>query len=252
MIAEQRYEQILRLVQERSSATVQQLAQALNTSESTIRRDLITMDQRGLLRRVHGGAAILRGRFQAREEDMFTKQGLNLEAKRSMAQYAAGLVGAEDFVYIDAGTSTLELVRALTEAALEASYVTIGLPHARLLAQKGCRVYVLPGRVKARTEAIVGTQALDGIARFNFTKAFVGTNGVSLEHGYTTPGLEEVRLKTRAVQSARESWILADSSKQGKVFSAGICALSGCAMITERLTDQAYREHTIVKETEEL
>ncbi len=252
MIAEQRYQQILDLVAQRSSVTVQQLSEALDTSESTIRRDLIHLDQRRLLRRVHGGATAFRGQVQAKEEDMLTKQGQNMEAKRSMGRYAAGLISPEDFVYIDAGTSTLELVRAIAGEALEATYMTNGLPHARMLAAKGCRVYILPGRVKLTTEAIVGTNALDGLRGLNFTKAFLGTNGVSLEQGYTTPGLEEVRLKARALEASRESWMLADSSKLGKVFSAGICELGACPMITEHLPDPVYREHTIVKETEEL
>ncbi len=251
MIAEQRYQQILDLVAQCSSVTVQQLAQALNTSESTIRRDLIHLDQRRLLRRVHGGAAALRGQVQAKEEDMLTKQGLNMEAKRSMGRYAAGLIGAEDFVYIDAGTTTMELVRALQGEALRATFVTNGTGQALLLASKGCTVFILPGRVKHTTEAIVGTQALQGLRRYAFTKAFVGVNGVTVHKGFTTSGLEEVELKAEAVRSSREHWFLADSSKFDKYYAAVICELESCPIITNHLPDPVFREHTIVKETEE-
>jgi DeoR family fructose operon transcriptional repressor len=111
-------------------------------------------------------------------------------------------------------------------------------------------VYVPSGRYKATTEAIVGTQALSFLQRFNFTKAFVGTNGVSLDKGYTTPGIEEVEVKSQAIRSAYQSWILADESKFGKIYAAVICSLGDCSVITNRLPNPAYRQHTTVKETE--
>lgn len=250
MIAEQRYQLILNIVNQRNSATVQQLAEALETSESTIRRDLISLDQQGKLRRVHGGAAAIDGQFHAEEDDMLTKQSRNIQAKQSVGVYASSLILPEDFVYIDAGTSTLELVRALQGEALRATYVTNGLTHSRLLARKGCTVYVLSGKVKTTTEAIVGTQALNRLKRYSFTKAFLGVNGISLEKGYTTSGMEEVDLKAEAIRSSRESWFLADRSKFGKIYAAVICELGSCPMITDRLPNPVYREHTTVKETE--
>ena len=252
MIAEQRYQLILNIVNQRNSATVQQLAEALETSESTIRRDLISLDQQGKLRRVHGGAAAIDGQFHAEEDDMLTKQSRNMQAKQSIGAYAAGLILPDDFVYVDAGTTTLELVRALQGDALRATYVTNGLSHSRLLARKGCRVYVLSGKVKNTTEAIVGTQALNRLRRYSFTKAFVGTNGISLEKGYTTSGMEEVDVKAQAIRSSRESWFLADSSKFGKIYAAVICELGSCPLITDHLPNPVYREQTTVKETEKL
>ena len=81
-----------------------------------------------------------------------------------IAAAAAALITAEDFVFIDAGTTTLELVRALTGAALKATYVTNGVAHARLLAQKGCRVYLPGGLLRPQTEAIVGTATVSSPA----------------------------------------------------------------------------------------
>lgn len=250
VIAEKRYELILDIVYRQSSATVQQLAQDLDTSESTIRRDLLTLDQQGKLRRVHGGAAALEGRFLSQEPDMATKEGLYVREKQSIGRYGATLIEGDDFVYIDAGTTTLELVKAISGDALRATYMTNGLAHTRVLARKGCRVYVPAGRVKATTEAIVGTRVLSCLSRYNFTKAFIGVNGISLDRGFTTPGIEEAELKAEAIRSAYQSWFLADSSKFGKTYAAGICELRRCPVITERLPNEVYREHTTVKETE--
>ena len=139
MLAEERFALILEQLNEQRTVTVQQLCEALHTSESTIRRDLTELDRQGRLTKVHGGATLPDSRFLADEPTMEAKETLAVAEKRSIAAAAAALITAEDFVFIDAGTTTLELVRALTGAALKATYVTNGVAHARLLAQKGCR-----------------------------------------------------------------------------------------------------------------
>ena len=144
MLAEERFGQILNLLSKQRTATVQELCEALGTSESTIRRDLTELDRLGKLNKVHGGATLPDSRFQAEEPTMQAKETLAVPQKRAIAAAAAALIHAEDFVFIDAGSTTLELVRALEGEALQANYVTNGVAHARTLAQKGCRVF-LPG-----------------------------------------------------------------------------------------------------------
>ena len=138
MLAEERFALILNLLAEKRTATVQELCEALNASESTIRRDLTELARQGRLNKVHGGATLPDGQFLADEPTMAAKEALAVGQKRSIAQAAADLIRAEDFIYIDAGTTTLAMVRALSGPALEAHYVTNGIAHARLLAQKSC------------------------------------------------------------------------------------------------------------------
>ena len=140
MLAEERFGQILNLLSKQRTATVQELCEALGTSESTIRRDLTELDRLGKLNKVHGGATLPDSRFLADEPTMQAKETLAVPQKRAIAAAAAALIHAEDFVFIDAGSTTLELVRALEGEALQANYVTNGVAHARTLAQKGCRV----------------------------------------------------------------------------------------------------------------
>ncbi len=252
MIAEKRYQMILDILDRQRSATVQQLSEALSTSESTVRRDLIALDSQGRLRKVHGGAAVLERQFYSHEPDMMTKEGIYVPEKERIGRYAASLIRADDFVYIDAGSTTIQLVNAIGGEALNATYVTNGLAHTRALARKGCTVYVPAGRIKQTTEAIVGAAVLTSLRRYNFTKAFMGVNGISLDRGFTTPGIEEGELKAAAIQSAYESYFLADRSKFDKVYAAGICDLSRSSIITDRLPDEAYRKHTSIKETDKL
>ena len=139
MLAEERFSLIMEQLNRKRTVTVQELCEALNTSESTIRRDLTELDRLGKLNKVHGGATLPDSRFLADEPTMEAKESQAVEQKRSIAQAAAKLINADDFVFIDAGSTTLELVRALAGDALKASYVTNGVAHARALARKGCR-----------------------------------------------------------------------------------------------------------------
>lgn len=250
MLAEERFALILDLLAEKRTATVQELCEALNASESTIRRDLTELDRQGRLNKVHGGATLPNSQFLADEPTMAAKESLAVSQKQSIAEAAAALITAEDFVYVDAGTSTLAMVRALNGPALEAHYVTNGIAHARLLAQKSCHVCLPGGLLRPRTEAIIGAAAVTALQQFNFTKAFMGANGVAMDAGFTTPDPEEAAVKAAAIRRARQTWFLTDDSKFGRIYPAVISALRDAAILTNRCPDPKYGQLTLVKETE--
>lgn len=250
MLAEERLSQIMRLLAERRSVTLQELCEELGASESTIRRDLTELARLGKLNKVHGGATVSDTRFLADEPSMAAKEELAIEQKRAIGKAAAALITAEDFVFIDAGTTTLAMVTALGGAALGAGYVTNGVAHARLLAQKGCRVFLPGGLLRPQTEAIIGAAALASLEQYNFTKAFMGVNGVTLDAGFTTPDPEEAAVKASAVRRAREAWFLADDSKFARIYPAVIAPLREGAILTNRCPNPKYRQFTLVKETE--
>lgn len=249
MLAEERFDHILKLLAQRHSVTVQELCDALDASESTIRRDLVLLNQQGRLNRVHGGATLIDHAFLTNEESMSAKEHQAVAQKQSIGQMASSFIHGDDFVFIDAGSTTLQLVRALQGQSLRATFVTNGIAHARLLAQKGCRVYTLGGQIRPSTEAVVGTAAMSSMERYNFTKAFMGANGVSLDSGFTTPDVEEAALKTMAVSRSMESWFLVDDSKFGKIYSAVICPLTDAAIVTNYLPNEKYRRYALVKES---
>ena len=210
MLAEERFALILE-----HTVTVQQLCEALHTSESTIRRDLTELDRQGRLTKVHGGATLPDSRFLADEPTMEAKETLAVAEKRSIAAAAAALITAEDFVFIDAGTTSLP-----------------------------------GGLLRPQTEAIVGAPAVSSIQQYNFTKAFMGANGVALEAGFTTPDPEEAAVKAAAVHRARESWFLVDDAKFAKIYPAVITDLHGGAILTNRCPNPKYKQYTFVKEAE--
>lgn len=251
MLAEERFSQILALLAEKRTATVQELCEALNVSESTIRRDLLELDRQGRVNKVHGGATLPSSQFRADEPTMEAKETLAVSQKNTIAKAAAALIQADDFVYLDAGSTTLAVARAVSGAALDAHYVTNGIAHARLLAQKSCHVCVPGGLLRPRTEAIIGAAAITALQQFNFTKAFIGANGVALNVGFTTPDPEEAAVKAVGVRRARETWYLVDDSKFGRVYPAVIGEIYSGAILTNRCPDPKYRQLTLVKETEQ-
>ena len=111
MLAEERLSRIMKLLSQQRTATVQELCEALDASESTIRRDLNELDRMGKVNKVHGGATLPDSQFLADEPTMAAKEALAVVQKKCIAKAAAALITAEDFVFLDAGSTTLALVR---------------------------------------------------------------------------------------------------------------------------------------------
>lgn len=215
MLTEERFKLILDVLKREKSVTVSYLVQKLNISESTVRRDLTSLSKMGKLNKVHGGATYLEKSYLCEEYDVKTRQNLNIEDKKKIGEFASNLIGNGDFVYIDAGTSTEFIIDYLTKKNV--IYVTNGIVHAKKLIQKGFKVYILGGQIKLQTEAIIGIEAVNNIKKYNFTKSFIGTNGIDINGELTTPDVDEALLKSEAINRSEKTYVLADSSKFNKI-----------------------------------
>ena len=174
MLPEQRFLEILNLLERQGTITVRELTECLDTSESTIRRDLCVLHDMGKLKKVFGGATSLETFTVSKDDLVAVRHNRNMDEKLRIALAAITLLEANDFVYIDAGTTTGMLAEQVPAGSV--IFVTNGVTHARTLGQKGCKVYLLGGEFKFTTEAVVGGRALDDLARYNFSKGFFGTN----------------------------------------------------------------------------
>lgn len=246
MLTQERRQKILDLVFQDGAATVTELSEKFDTSESTIRRDLTALSKLGKLKKVHGGATALSHEFVKSEESNEEKFLKHVHEKNLIARYAAEQICDEDFVFLDAGTTTYLMIDYLQGS--KATFVTHGISHCQKLSEAGCRVLVAGGEVKASTDAVIGLTVGNVLDKYNFSKAFIGTNGVSKEHGFTTPDVNEAALKAMAVERSFASYFLADSSKFGKVSAVTFAPIEAGWIICDRCTDRAIRESTIVKE----
>lgn len=234
MLTEQRYQIILELLEKQKSITVTEVKDLLDTSESTVRRDITALHKAGKLTKVFGGAIALtqQSTVSAEEPTVAQKLDLNRAEKQKIARYAAKKISDEDFVYLDAGTTTgcmLNVIPADTKAA----FVTNAVAHAQGLAAMGVKVCLIGGELKGSTEAVVGNMAMQMIERFHFTKGFFGTNGVTEEEGFTTPDTNEAMVKRAAMKHCKECFVLADSSKFGQVSSVTFAAFEDAQILTE-------------------
>ncbi len=170
--------------------------------------------------------------------------------KELIGRYAATLIKDDDLVYIDAGTSTEKLIHFIPNNS-KATFVTNGIDHARELIHKGLRTFVIGGELKLSTEAIIGVTAINNLNSYNFSKCFLGTNGITVNNGFTTPDIDEAMLKHKAYEKSYITYILADHSKFNRVFAMSFGDLSKACIITDKVTDPIFKEHTIIKEVEE-
>lgn len=246
MLAEMRFAAILKELTENKSASVGRLCQITGASEATIRRDINALAKQGKINKVYGGAVLSENVFQVDEPDVNTKNRLHQEEKERIAKYAAKLVNDDDVVFIDAGTTTVKMIDYLKDS--KAVFVTNGIDCAKKMMDLELKSYVLGGILKHGTGAIVGTIALRELEKYNFTKAFLGINGISEQQGFTTPDTEEAAVKTKAAEQSYLTYILADSSKFSKVSAATVLPLEKATIITDFLPDTRYLEHTIIKE----
>ncbi|MCF0245462.1 MAG: DeoR/GlpR transcriptional regulator [Ileibacterium sp.] len=211
MLTSERHSLILQRLEREGSISASSLMEPLQASVSTIRRDLETLERKNLLKRVHGGAVKISTSVILTEDFVENRRKVNWEQKTRIGKKAASLIEQDDFVYIDAGTTTEAMLEFIPEG--DAVFVTNAVSHARILASRGFQVSILGGSFKAVTEAIVGTETLNSLAAYNFTKGFFGTNGVDEQGRLTTPDPMEAATKKAAMQACRKKYILADSSK---------------------------------------
>lgn len=250
MLTEERFASILKILNEKGSVTVNELTKFLNTSESTIRRDLNTLHETGKLKKVHGGATAIEfeNEFSSFEEDITTKSQKNIDQKIAICRYAIKLINDNDFIFIDAGTTTENLIPFIENT--KATFVTNGIVHAKKLIKKGLKTYILGGQLKLSTEAIIGSECVSCLKKYNFTKSFIGTNGIHIDSGFTTPDIEEAIIKKEAIKKSFVSFILADNSKFGKTSAVTFADLEQAFIITDKLNDKKYSNYTTIKEVD--
>lgn len=246
MLAEERFAAILELLYERRNISVSDCTQALQISESTIRRDLLALHKMGKLKKVHGGATLLHPKYGTYdgtvEEDKFANQD---EIKR-IGAYAASFIQKHDFVYLGAGRTTYQMLTHMQEK--DATYVTNGLEHATHLAQHGFCVYLLAGELKDVSKGVVGIEAIASLQSYNFTKAFFSIHGICIESGFTTPDIQEAYMKKEIIKRSQKVYILADRSKFGICASITVAPMHKATIITSQGIGQTYHERADILE----
>lgn len=214
MFAEERQQLIAERARAEGRVDVGALAAEYEVTTETIRRDLTALEARGILRKVHGGAIPLeRLGF---EPTVAARDTVQTTAKERIAQAALAEVPEDGAVLLDSGTTTARIAEALP-ADRELTVVTnsVAIASALTTAKPRLTVLIVGGKVRGRTMAAIDDWALRALADTYVDVAFIGTNGLSVERGLTTPDTGEAAVKRAMIAAARRSVVVADHTKVG-------------------------------------
>jgi len=237
-LAPERHDRLRELVRGQRVVRVDVLGRQLGVSPATVRRDLLALERRGEIQRVHGGAVDIGGRVEEpRFEDKAT---IAPGEKRAIARAALACIEPDDTIYLDGGSTVLELARLLRDRT-RLTVVTNSLRAAQELAGGGPRLVLIGGELRRLSQTLVGPLTRHLLEELHVDRAFMGTIGLTSDAGMTTTDPGEAYTKSLVMERAREVILLADGSKIGKVTFARAGRLEHVrVLITDRTADAAF------------
>ncbi len=238
-LAPERWNRLRSLLRRKGVARLQELCEELGVSPATVRRDLEELEALGELRRVHGGAVSTGTRL---EEPLFDdKARIASKEKQKIARAAMSLIKPGDTLYLDGGSTLLELARLL-RSRTDLTVATNSLSAIMELAGGGPRLIIIGGELRRLSQALVGPLTRSLLQELSFDKAFMGTLGLTLEEGMTTTDPGEAYTKELVMERASEIILLADASKVGKVCLARSGNLDKVnTIITDKNMNKSFR-----------
>lgn len=237
-----RFTAIRQLLFARGQMSIAEIAEAVRASEPTVRRDLTVLESEGAIVRTHGGARIA---DQMGGELAFeTRESLRLPEKRAISEAAYDLLRPGCSVFLDAGTTVLQLARLIRLRPMPLNVFTNCLPLAQLLINvPDVKVTLLGGAMRAENASVVGALAEDMLEKLRFDLAFLGMGAMGDDGAIYTVDPQEARLNALTVERATRSAVLSDSSKFGSYLTHRVrIAGPGMCIITDVGLDPAFRD----------
>ena len=227
MYAEERQQAIATEVRRRGRVSVAELAERYDVTGETVRRDLAVLQRAGHLVRVHGGAVRLDVAAVVDEPDLPAREASRRSQKQAIGRAAMRfLPRSGGAVLFDAGTTTFQAAAAMPADA-RFQLVTNSVPLASSLAGLAQSTTVLVGgRLRPKTQAAVGADAVETLSRLRTSIGFLGTNALSVDHGLSTPDPDEAATKRAMVAACDRAVVLADSSKMNRQELVGFADLT--------------------------
>jgi DeoR/GlpR family transcriptional regulator of sugar metabolism len=240
VFADERQARMAELVSVRGRARIGELSKLFGVTEPTVRKDLRVLQERGLLKRTHGGALALQPTV---EREFAGRESANRPAKAAIARACLGLVQDGDSVFLDSGTTVHAVAEAIAhQGSLRLSTLTSSLGVATTLADvPGIDCVLLGGQIRRVDGAVVGALALENLQRFTFSLAFIGVSGFS-ELGISVGSLAEAALKADVIERARRVVLPIDHTKVGSTDFARIAGLDAVDVVIMDRTTPAVEE----------
>jgi len=237
VLAKLRQKHLLDILRKNGRIVAKEVAQELNLSEDTIRRDLRELANDGHLQRVHGGALPA----STATQDLHARQSISSSEKVSLGRAGASLIQPGQVIFLDGGTTTVQLARHL-DKEMELTIVTHSPSIAVELIDHKADVQLIGGRLFKHSMVSVGAAAVDAIRRVRADTYFMGVTGLHAETGLSTGDAEEAMIKRTIAEAAAEVTVLASSEKLGAAspFIIGPLDLVSTIIVTKDTPDTAY------------
>ena len=238
MLAEERLTQIYNSIVKDKAVKIDELAQLHNVTPMTIRRDLDKLTEiHKDVRRCHGGA-ILSVEVDT-EEEFENKININVNEKIQVAEKAFSLIRDHDTIYLDAGTTNLELAKLIAESVLTLNIMTNDIEISRALRNSRCEVLLTGGVMQKSTGCLVGSFAEEFISKIKFKIAFMGATAINENFDVLTPSIEKRTMKPLVIRNSSKSYMVVDSNKFDKSSTYVIYNLTDfTGVITTKKFDQ--------------
>lgn len=214
-------------------SSIAEIAVAVGASEPTVRRDLVALEADGQITRTHGGAQIavasnIEIAFESREQ-------INLPAKRAIGEAAYRLLQPETSVFLDAGTTVLQLARRIKLNPLPLRVFTNCLPVAQILMSvAGVSITLLGGTLRAENASMVGMLAETALERLWFDQLFLGAGAISEDGSISSADEQEARVNAVMVSRTKNAIVLTDADKFGIRLTYGVTLLlAGMQVVTD-------------------
>ncbi len=243
LLAQERQETIIEIINKERAVKVSNLLKIFNVSIETVRRDLEILEKEGRLKRVYGGAVL--EKIDGSELTGTDRKTKCIDEKRELAGFATRYVREGQSIALDISTTNLEFARVFKKTVKRLTVLTNSLEIAAELSDMDKYTIILIGGVMRNDElCIVGDLAEEFISKFHIDTAFMSMSGISLNCGLTDYGMGEVQVKKKMMEVAKQTIILADSSKFDVVSLLNVCSLDKVDMI---ITDSKLNSCIIEK-----
>ena len=239
LFTEERQDEIINLLKERKSVTVQNLSDYFGVSGATIRMDLSVLEKKGCLRRTHGGAVLPKS-VETYLQELGIHERSHFQEKKAIAEAALKYVSSHETILIDNGTTISAFCTALAGSSLSGLTVySNDLYGMQILESKeNCELHLIGGCIRSGFHYTYGQQVLDELGSYHFKKLFLATSAVSAD-GLTTVNSDLAAVKRAMINASEEVILLADSSKIGQV---GFQKFADLSQVDLLITDSGIRK----------
>lgn len=232
-----RQQQMLEQLSREGELRIAALKEAYQVTEMTIRRDLEKLEETGAVKRIFGGAI-----FVGKDIALQERASILMEEKARIGRYAASLIRPGESVFIDGGTTTLQVAKFLP-SGMKVTVVTNALNVAAELSGKQIPVLMTGGMLLEATHSLVGPIAAQNLATMAFDRIFLGATGLTVAHGFSNSNLYEAEIKQTAIRQAAETTIVLDHTKFGARMLVSFAPLSGVQrIVTDQWPEEPLRQ----------